>query len=741
MMRHLLGGALCAMLAVALPAGAGELRTNTLYRSGSVTKNVGYANLVVHDVRGDSRPEIISCTNGFAFAMSYNGTRYRDSWYSPWIGCTAVAAGDHDGNGTNEVIVGTGTSSYGASAPSYIYIFDATSYGPEVAKVQVSATDSIRDIAIGKVDGDPGLEIVALTANNVYVYNASTLALKWTAPYGGYHVGIGDLEGDGQNEIIVAGADGHVLNGYTHTYKWGYVGGFGSSMVVADVDNDGKAEIVGGGYSSVTIVNGDTMTSTTLPLHAQSLAVGDVNNDGLNELVVGPDQWGYVEGYTATGTKLWSINNPEHGVQGMTVGDPDGDGKNQVIWGAGATSSGSDTLLIGDAATQKVVYRAVDLDGVFLVAVGDLNGDGRPEMVVASGTTESGYQGGTAWVLDYATGRLLATLAVPPDFAISRVAIGQVDGDAAKEIILLGYVWYSGAYAHVFDGATYAKEWSSPAANISSTGGLVVRDVDGDGIDEIIYGTTDYKVQVLNGATPVIKWTSPSLGGPIYDIKSADLEGNGVQQLVVAASNGTYVFKTSDWSQRTQIAGAPRHVAATQGHFAVTLYNGGITEYSGTSLAQEWSCTANTTASDLAFVTLAGQQRLAASMNDTTIRFYPLGGATCPAYDTISRPADYPSDSLISFTDVDGDGRPELLLGTNADLSVTALAWSSEARGDADTDGIITDADIDALAAHFYGDHPAAPPTADVNADGAVRPDDLFYLINYRRGTGAAPPP
>jgi hypothetical protein len=47
---------------------------------------------------------------------------------------------------------------------------------------------------------------------------------------------------------------------------------------------------------------------------------------------------------------------------------------------------------------------------------------------------------------------------------------------------------------------------------------------------------------------------------------------------------------------------------------------------------------------------------------------------------------------------------------------------------------------MDALAAHFYGSRIAAPPAADVNADGSIRPDDLFYLINYRRGSGAAPP-
>jgi hypothetical protein len=763
MTRYLACGVLIGAMFASFPARAEELRLTTLYRTGTFTKGGGKVNnVVLRDVVGDSRPDIVSCNyGGSAYALSYDGTAYRDRWISPSVGCTAVGAGDRNGTGFNQVFVAgspAGVGLYGVTGPSYLFVFDATSYGPELAKVAVSATEPVNSIAVGNVDGDAALEVVAITSTKFYVFNAATLALKWTGPYGGHTVAIGDLDGDGKNEIIIgAASEGHVLDGYTQTYKWGYFGGFGPSMAVGDVDNDGKAEIIGGtavysGTATVKIINGDTMTTSTISARAEAVAVGDANNDGQNELIVGPDQWGNIEGYNVAGTRLWSINNPSWGTVGIAVGDPDGDGQNEVVW-----LSSDPGVFVGNANTQKLESTPDDFDGPFRIAVADLNGDGRLEMVVTSALANRGYYigVGSAYVLDYATHRVIGKLPIPNYLGISQMAIGQVDGDAAKEIVLLASD-YQGQQVLVFDGVTFALKWSSgapPCCNSSQPTGtaLIVRDLDGDGIDEIIYATSENRVQVLDGASPFIEYTTPALDSPIHDMAIADIDGDGVLDLAVATQNGAYIFKTSDWSQRAYIpltSRVDRTIAAAPGHFGVSLSGNGITTYSGSTLAQEWSCNSDNATTDLAFAMLGGQWRLAASMTDGTLRFFPAGGTVCPAYDTVSQPVahlppsyPYSSDAVkIAFTDLNGDGRPELLTGSSSEASVSVLGFAGEPRGDANSDGVVTDADIDALAAYLYGNRTAIQPAADVNADGVIRSDDLFYLINYRRGTGAPPP-
>jgi hypothetical protein len=735
--RAVLVACAAATVLFASTGGADTIRRVPLFRSGIESDVVSDINIANVYGNASSAPEIVTCSSGSAFALSASGGSYETVWFTQRVNCSAIAAGDLDGDGAAEVVVAT-TEPQGNSPKLHIYT--PLGYGAPRTVVGLPSLSPVTDLHIANSDADAGVEILVTTPNDTYIFDGATLALEWTATgRGGYFVGVADLEKDGVPEIVVSGTEGSVLNGVTRTFKWGYSGGFGAEVAIGDVDGDGKAEIIGGSASTVRIVNGDTLTTATftLPLYdsVQRLTVGDGNNDGQAEIVVGDDQWGNVGGYSVTGTALWSIVNPEHGVSGLAIGDPDGDGTNEAIWGAGYSSSGRDALFVGNTGTRAIEWSTLDLDGPMETVAADLDRDGDVEIVTLTWSTDSGYAGGQIRVFDL-SGRLLASFLSGGGYShSSSLAVGQLDADPALEIAALH--GYYGGVIQVYDGATYAHEWTSPSAFSQNV--LVIRNVDADPVDEIFVATLDKKLQVLNGASPIVQATTPALSGwALHDLAIADVDRDGALDAVVAADSSFYVFKASDLSQRGHVADLQNvtAVAATDGEIAIN-WGSWIRAYSGTTLALQWTCSLQNSITTLNYVSFHGTKYIAAT-DDASFYLYPAGGNACP--ERVYTEFPLPHIEHLTFSDINGDGTPEMLAGTVHNSEVSLLHFSGEPRGDSDDDQLVTDADMDALAQYFFGNGAVPSAGGDVNGDTSLRADDLFYLINYRRGTGAAPP-
>jgi hypothetical protein len=529
-----------------------------------------------------------------------------------------------------------------------------------------------------------------------------------------------------------------VLDAAARTLKWGYSGGFGSTMALGDVDADGKPEIVGAGWQ-VLIVNGDTMATTSFERAADTVAVGDGNNDGVAEIVTGDGQYDVIRGWSTTGTELWHINSPEHGVGGIGIGDPDGDGANEAVWGAGLSSSGPDRVLVGSPATQTIEWASPDLDGPVYSTAADLDGDGDVELLVGYASTNNNGSGAIVQIQDL-HGVVEATLPVPYG-PLTRLTTGQLDADPALEVLAVTGNW-SGSRLHSFDGVTHALEWASPEPHwetgISGITPVIVANLDGDAVSEIVVATIDQRVTVLNGASNFVQGATAALDGTVYDAALADVNGDATPDLVVGTYNGIYVLKATDLTQQhhTSLTG-PKHVAARAGEYAILDGNQVIT-YAGATNTERWRCT-STQASALRarYVTLGGAPWLAVG-RPFAFELYPAGGNACPAGMTLEHPLLDLVD--FDFIDVGGDSTQELVLSTLTSAEVDLVSLSTDPRGDADGDGQVLDSDLDALSAHFFGDGRLPRAGADANGDSSLHPEDLFYLINYRRGTGAPPP-
>ena len=734
-----------SLLLFSLPAFADDLTFLTQFRTGNYTDYIGAANLAIGDVTRDGVPDVVACSEGSAFVLTRSGTSLVPAWFSERSGCSAVTLGDTNGDSALDVIVGTNTPSVnGVALPGVILVYDPQNFGAARARVQLPVALAVADVAYGDVDHDGKPEIVAITSNDAYVYDAATLTLKWTAyGKGGTKIAIGDLEGDGVPEIVINGGTGHVLDAQSQYEKWGYVGGFGRSMAVGDVDQDGRAEIafLGNGSSdTITIIEGDTFSVSTIPAtqSADRIAIADGNADGVPELIVGYLYGGSIRGIRRSNSQiLYSIPNNESGVGAIAVGDVDGDGLPEVLWAAAGT------LSLGSASTQTVKWKTPIFGSDFGGVVADLDGDGKLELIVKS--SNGSFSTAFIQVFDVQTHALKSTFSSGSSSrSYRKMAVGQLDADPALEIVALGSNYYD-PYLYVLDGVTGALEYQSP--NTSYPGptftpsALYVGNLDGDATTEIVVATSDYKIEVLNGASSFIQWSSPALDGTIVDMAVADLDHDGTLELVVGTSYGFYIFNATTGEMRTHVtlSGISR-VAATAdgaGYFALNTYYG-LRLYSGAA-ALIWSCSSPTNATAAAFTTLGGESRLVTGDGSGTLRFYPVTGNSCPA--PLVRSVSTAAINNIAAFETNGDSSPELLISYTYSIDLMSFSLSRYARGDFDGDGVVTDADIDALALYLYGGGPGAPPAADVNSDGGVAGDDLFYLINYKRGTGPAPLP
>ncbi|MFN7146564.1 MAG: MopE-related protein, partial [Myxococcota bacterium] len=338
-------------------------------------------------------------------------------------------------------------------------------------------------------------------------------AIKLRAPSANHDAGrlleVGDLTGDGVDDLTIAVmyADGYNGGAYvipgpitaSGTLAEGYrVEGSratyaaGRSTGVGDVDGDGVNDLAVGapdGTAKEWIVlgpiTGDTMladapilyegTSASETGHGSDLA--DVNGDGIADAVIGAYE-------DATGGYAAGTVFIDYGPLAPGTYDVNAD---------------MDAALIGDSAGAYA--------GRYVRAGGDVDGDGIGDILAcAPYASVSGPYSGAAYVVyggvtgDYdlgsADGILLGE--APNDYAGEELTMGDVDGDGLADVVLGSYDTRSrnaGAAYVVLGPASGTRGLGD--ADIVLRGddagqyvglGLAVADVDDDGLGELLVG-------------------------------------------------------------------------------------------------------------------------------------------------------------------------------------------------------------------------------------------------------------
>lgn len=335
----------------------------------------------------------------------------------------------------------------------------------------------VPDIVVGAADG------------RYWALSGDGSGVHWTSQsYGGEPMtaAIGDLDGDGWNEVVVSGPSGTAaLGGRAGTVVWSgrsVEAAQCGAVAIADMQGDGSPEVVIGktifnGQSGAVRARGQYGAGTGYSggVYVVMGAVADVDLDGKQEAVVGNAL------YDADGTALW-YNGKEDGFVAVADFDNDPEAEIVVAWTGRVRLQDTDgTVLWQGQYTGQTAGPPT---------VADFDGDGEPEIGVA------GYgsyvvietDGSVKWqqtTQDYSSG-------------FTGSSVFDFEGDGAAEAV---YADENDLF--VYDGATGAIKLQEPAhSSLTCSEYPAIADVDNDGHAEIVYTSYAY-TSPENGVTVV----------------------------------------------------------------------------------------------------------------------------------------------------------------------------------------------------------------------------------------------
>lgn len=587
-----------------------------------------YTGLVVTDAAGRGLPAELSVEgNAILIQVDTSFATWPvvvDPTLTPATHITAPTTGDSFGLFGDKIgdVNGDGYADF-AFTDYYngTYVYHGSASGPVYASTFASGYTYALEYA-GDINNDGYDDLAFATQNRVYVYHGSASGVSASATtnftvgsssYECYVYGVGDTNGDGYDDLVVAqpsGANGQSSEGLVKLYRGG-ASGLSTTLTWTWESNQSSGR---GG---------------------KSIAGGDYNGDGYADVAIGAPY--YKNGTTDYAGAVWVINGTSGTAStsgAITMGggyydylawdmaaipDVDGDGDDELAIGleGGGTYNGAIYVQRGSPtgipSTPDQILSDTNYGALATAALrsGDIDGDGTPELVLASveGASGLGY-GGSVEIWKGSTGgfsgsadRTLYGLGYS-GFGAS-VVVADLDNDGYGDLVTGEYAWKDGTSADgrarltygaanlddLEDPASFSNIWMSYSATTFAYALAPAGDVDNDGYPDILatsYG--DKKLAVYSGsstgAEPTASATitgTPSAFGtfpPAY----GDFDNDGYDDVLVGAYNHT------NGTSQTNEGGA-------------WVYEGGLL---GLSTSSTWSTESNQSSAYLGYSVAVG---------------------------------------------------------------------------------------------------------------------------------------
>ncbi|MBF0161098.1 MAG: DUF4347 domain-containing protein, partial [Magnetococcales bacterium] len=392
-----------------------------------------------------------------------NGFRLDGDSAGAWSGGSVRSAGDVNGDGFDDLIVG-----------AYMAAANALSSSGSSHVVFGKADGFAATLNLSSLNGSTGFRLDGEAAGDSSGFSVSSA---------------GDVNGDGFDDLIIGAMRARSSAGSSYVV-FGRAHGFQAAISLASLDGTTGFRLDG---EAADTWSGESVSSA-----------GDVNGDGFDDLIIGAKSadpnsitsagscyvvFGKARGF-ATALNLSSLNGSTGfrldgaaafdrlGDAVRSAGDVNGDGFDDLIVGASGaephdiTAAGSACVIFGKSSGFAAVINLSALNGsngfrldgetargnlgISVDSAGDINGDGFDDLIVGAdrGTpTHALYHAGSSYVV---FGKATGFAAAIPLSSLNGSNGFRVDGGAAHD--------YSGG-------------------SVSSAG-----DVNGDGFDDLIIG-------------------------------------------------------------------------------------------------------------------------------------------------------------------------------------------------------------------------------------------------------------
>ena len=379
-----------------------------------------------------------------------------------WAGYSVSSAGDVNGDGIDDLIVGAPYGDDGGNRAGEAYVI----YGKA-----------------GSTRGTVDLTGLAASDGFIIQGDAAGDQAGWSVS------GAGDVNGDDIDDLIVGarlGDDGDYNAGEAYIIY----GKAGSTR--------GMVDLTGLAASDGFIIQGDSFGDQA----GRSVSgAGDINGDGIDDLIVGAP-------FANDGSTLEISTLPP--------------GEAYVIYGKAGTTRGTIDVTGLDASDGFVILSDIleDRVGLSVSGAGDINGDGIADLIIGADGFAGGPQAGDAYVIYGKAGMTRAAIdltgiAASDGFLIkssdddaaaghSVSAAGDVNGDGIDDLIVGAPYSLNGGSAYVIYGMAGATRGTVNLVGLSEYDGFIVQgdaagdgagfsvsgvgDANGDGIDDLIVG-------------------------------------------------------------------------------------------------------------------------------------------------------------------------------------------------------------------------------------------------------------